>query len=285
MNRSPQDLVRNVKAIASLPAVFERINVVANKPNSSLGEVAAVISKDVGLTARLLKLVNSAYFGFPSKIADITQACVVAGTRNIRQLALATSVAEVFKSIPPGILNMPSFWRHSVACAMASRSIAVHAGLLDPDRYFVSGMLHDVGRLAMIQSIPEEFAAILSSAHSERRLAHHVEQETLGFSHAQVGEALLAAWGLPQALADLVAAHHRPASARSGLREAAVVHFGDVFAHALGLGESGNPFVSPLDPRAWDALSLPIDSLLQIASELDHQLEDMTEILCGDSHG
>ena len=284
MKFTPLEVVRNVKAIASLPAVFERINVVANQPNSSLGDVAAIIAKDVGLTARLLKLVNSAYFGFPSKIESITQACVVAGTRNIQQLALATSVVEVFKFIPTNVLNMQLFWRHSVGCAMVSRSLAQRCGLLDVDRYFVVGMLHDIGRLAMLQTMTGEMAAIIQQAYANGQLTHHVEKEVLGFTHADVGEALLNMWGLPQVLGNLVSAHHAPAGCRSGLREAAVPHFGNIVAHALELGESGNPFVPPLDATAWNALGIEPNSLMKLVTDLDAQFEDMAEILCGDNH-
>ena len=280
--KTPQDVVRNVKTIASLPAIFERINAVANHPRSSLGDVAAVISQDVGLTARLLKLVNSAYFGFPSKIDNVTQACVVAGTKNIRQLALATSVAEVFKSIPPSLLNMRSFWQHSVGCAMAARSLALMGGLLDADRHFVAGMLHDVGRLAMLQIMADDLAAFVRDARSAARPTHALEKERLGFTHADVGEALLAAWGLPQARSDLVAAHHVPMASRSGLREAAPLHLADVVAHALCLGESGNPFVPPPDFRAWDALGLEPGALPRLAAEIEGQFEEMAELLCGE---
>ena len=282
--KTPLDVVRNVKAIASLPAVFERINMVANQPNSSLGDVAAIIARDVGLTARLLKLVNSAYFGFPSKIESITQACVVAGTRNIQQLALATSVVEVFKSIPPSLLNMQLFWRHSVGCAMVSRSLAQMSGLLDVDRYFVVGMLHDIGRLAMLQTMTDEAAAIIRKAYATGQLTHQVEKECLGFTHADVGEALLNVWGLPQVLGNLVSAHHAPAGCRSGLREAGVPHFANIVAHALELGESGNPFVPPVEAGVWNSLGIEPSRLTQLVADLDNQFEDMAEILCGDAH-
>lgn len=278
---SAYELVANVQTIPSLPAVFDRINKVANQPSAALIDVAGVISEDVGLSSRLLKLVNSAYFGFPSRIESVTKACVIVGTRQIRQLALATSVVNVFKSVPPDILNMQMFWRHSVGCAMAARTVAMIGGAQDVESYFVLGLLHDVGRLVMLHTMPDETACVIREAYTTNCLTHDLERQRFGFTHADVGSALLKRWGLPPVVVEAVGRHHTPVEAQSNQHEAACVHYCDIVVHALGIGKSGNPMVPPLDETAWDVLGLEPEAADSVVAKLDKQIEELADQFCG----
>jgi len=278
---SADDLVANVQTIPSLPAVFDRINKVANQPSAALMDVAGVISEDVGLSSRLLKLVNSAYFGFPSRIESVTKACVIVGTRQIRQLALATSVVNVFKSVPPDILNMQMFWRHSVGCAMAARTVAMIGGAQDVESHFVLGLLHDVGRLVMLQTMPDETARVIRESYDANCLTHDLERRRFGFTHADVGSALLKRWGLPPVVVEAVGRHHTPVEAPCNQHEAACVHYCDIVVHALGIGQSGNPMVPPMDETAWDVLGLEPEAADAVVAQLDTQVEELADQFCG----
>ena len=279
----PDDIVRRVHTVSSLPAVFQRVNEVANHPHSSLSDVAAVISEDVGLSARLLRLVNSAFYGFPQRIESITHACIIVGTHQIRQLAMATSVMEVFRSLDPDVLDMQHFWRHSIGCAMIARGLAVRLGESDIERFFIAGLLHDIGRLVLLHVIPEEAADLITTARtSPDRTLLQIEQDVIGFSHAELGGTLLTNWNLPPALVNPVRYHHTPM--RCGLypREAAITHWSDVIGHAMDFGDSGTPYVSNGSPEAWDSLGLDVEAIEPVTEDVRNQLDDVVCFFYGD---
>ena len=127
--------------IPSLPMIFTRIDEAVNNPRSSLADIGRIISEDSSLTARLLKIVNSAFYSFPSKIETISRAVTVVGTQQLRDLALATSVMKLFQGIPPDLINMEAFWKHSIACGVAARVLAAHKREANIERFFVAGIL------------------------------------------------------------------------------------------------------------------------------------------------
>lgn len=279
---NPDELIRRVRTVSSLPAVFERVNEVANHPHSSLGDVAAVITEDVGLSARLLRLVNSAFYGFPQRIENITHACIIVGTHQIRQLAMATSVMEVFRALDPHVLDMQDFWRHSIGCAMIARGIAVRLGESDIERFFIAGLLHDIGRLVMLQVIPEDAAhAITLARESKEWTLLQVETSEIGFTHAELGSALLTAWNLPPSLVNPVRYHHQPN--RCGLypKEAAVTHWSDIIVHAMDFGDSGTSYVADGNMDSWNALGLDVEALQPIAEDVRMQLDDVVSFFYG----
>jgi HD-like signal output (HDOD) protein len=279
---SPEELVARIRTVASLPEVLDRINKVANHPHSSLADVAAVIADDVGLTVRLLRLVNSAFYGFPARIQNITHACIIVGTHQIRQLAMATSVMEVFSSLDPDTLDMEDFWRHSVGCAMLSRALAIRLGESDLERFFIAGLLHDIGRLVLLMAAPDEAAAILAAAREPGdRSVQQIEMDQLGFSHAQLGGALLTAWNLPPSLIQPVRFHHTPTRCPMYPREAAIVHWSDIIAHASGIGESGAYRIPPAFLDTWDLFGLQPDILPPMISDILTQLEDVIRFFFG----
>lgn len=281
--KSPDEIIRHVRTVSSLPAVFERVNEVANHPHASLGDVAAVISEDVGLSARLLRLVNSAFYGFPSRIESITHACIIVGTHQIRQLAMATSVMEVFRDLDPNDLDMDAFWRHSIGCAMIARGLAVRLGEADIERFFIAGLLHDIGRLVLLQVAPEKTAELLKAGRSsDSQSLLQLENTHLGFTHGELGGALLTAWNLPPSLVNPVRYHHVPS--RSGIfpREAAITHWSDIIVHAMDFGDSGAPYFSNGDSQSWDALGLEVEVLHAVTEDVRTQLDDVVSFFYGD---
>jgi putative nucleotidyltransferase with HDIG domain len=242
-------------------------------PHSSAADFGAIVSSDPSLTVRLLQLVNSAFFGFPSRIESVSQAVTVVGTNQLQDLALATSVIVVFRDIPEDLVNMESFWRHSLGCAVTARVFAANRGESNVERLFVAALLHDVGRLIMFQANPEEARRTLKLAGKHRQLLHVVERDTLGYDHAAVGMALIGAWNLPENLQEPVGYHHQPEKARRFPVDAAIVHVSDVTTHAMVLGHSGERFVPPLSRNAWLSVnktdSVSLSSINNIRRQYD----------------
>lgn len=265
------DLVDGCDSVGSLPSVYLRLNEVLNDPYSSNADVGAVINDDPGLTARLLRLVNSAFFGFPSRIESIPQALSLVGTQQIHDLALATSVLRMFKDVPEDYIDMESFWRHSLACGICARLLAAQRREPNVERLFVAGMLHDIGRLILCMQYPEGVQNAFELCDEQGTLLYEAERTVLGYDHSAVGRALLYKWNLPAVLQEVVAHHHQPTKAQRFPTEVAIVHVADITAHALLLGDGGERFVPPMEPAAWDVLQ-PLDVLpLTLLDEIDQQ--------------
>jgi HD-like signal output (HDOD) protein len=246
---------------------------VINHPRGGTTDVANVIREDTALTARLLKVVNSAFFAFPRRIDTVSQAVTVVGTSQVRDLALATSVLTLFQDLPPDLVDMDGFWRHSLACGVAARVLAGLRRESNVERFFVAGILHDVGKLVVYARIPEKAQEVFRVAREEEILLHEAEHRVLGFDHAQVGEALLSQWNMPPSLRESVHFHHQPRRADRFPLEAAAVHLGDIMAIALGIGSAGERFVPPLSPEGWSTMGLDASLLGPAVEEVELQFE------------
>ncbi len=275
----PSELVQGSVKLASPPMIYQRLMEVINHPRGGAADVANVIREDTALTARLLKVVNSAFFSFPRRIDTVSQAVTVVGTSQVRDLALATSVVTLFKDVPKDLVEMDGFWRHSLACGVGARVLAGLRRESNVERFFVAGILHDVGKLIIYLRIPEEAGTILEEARTTHALLHQVERSVIGFDHGQVGEALLDQWNMPLSLREAVHYHHTPGRAGRFPVETAAVHASDVMAHALGLGNGGERFVPPLSPEAWDGLGIDPVLLPPAVEELERQFESAVHLV------
>ena len=276
-----ENLARDVSTIHSLPLFYSRLSEAINHPRSSIADIAKIISEDQGLTARILKLANSPLFGCYSKIGSITQAVTIIGVQQVRELALAVSVMDVFKGIPEDLVNMEQFWRHSIATGLTARLLATSRREANLERFFVGGILHDVGRLVMFIKVPALCREIIEECRSNGTLLLQGERERLSFDHADVGGSLLRCWKIPPRIAEPVACHHRCRLAEQYPREASILHFADVIAHALEIGGSGEICVPRLDPRVWDGLNLSPYFLSSLVTQIDSIFAETIQALFG----
>jgi HD-like signal output (HDOD) protein len=283
MSLETHDLVKSAGSISSLPTIFIRINDAVNNPRSSLADIGRVISEDPGLTARLLRIVNSAFYSFPSKIDTISRAVTIVGTQQLRDLALATSVMKVFKGIPEDLINMEAFWCHSIGCGITARVLASHRREANLERHFVTGMLHDIGRLLLFMNLPKQSRAALMRCQRSEELLYKVEREEIGFDHATVGSALLQAWNLPASLEEVVAFHHAPQKALRYPIETAIVHVADIITHTMELGSSGERLVPHLNSEAWEKIGLPASLLPATLGQVEKQFHDATQMILQDN--
>ncbi len=273
--QGPAELVRKIGRLASLPEVYLRLHRVLSDPRSSAEDAARAIAEDPGLTARLLRIVNSAIYGLPQQVDTVTQAIRVVGTSQLLDLALATAVTRLFRQVPRGLLSMEEFWRHGLACAIGTRTLAAHRAGVNLERFFVAGILHDIGRPVLFLTVPDVAVSAMLRSRETGELLHEVERELLGFDHAEVGAALLAAWNLPMGLRIAARGHHDPDGVGASSVEAAAVHVADVLVNALELGSSGERLVPQLSPGAWQRLGLEEDCLPVVLDAIVHQYHEV----------
>jgi len=274
-----ESLVNETTTTYSLPLIYERLTEIINHPRCSIDDIAKVITEDQGLTARLLKLANSPMFGYFSKIDTIGKAVTIIGTQQLRDMALAVSVMEIFTDIPESLLDMKSFWQHNIACGIVARSLATYRRESNVERYFAAGILHDIGKLVMCTLIPGSVREILISGREHGSLGFRNELAVLGFTHAAVGGAVLSRWKIPASIVEPVACHHIPARSEQFPAGVAMVHLADIICKALGLGSSGDRFVPPLETSAWERLDIPAGALPKIVKQVEQELDQTFAIL------
>ncbi len=268
---TPEKLVASVRTIGSLPDIYTRLNDVIRKPSSSARDIGLVLAEDPVLTARLLRLVNSSFYSLSTKVETVSKAVVLVGTNELRDLVLATTVLSMFDDVPEEHVNMEMFWRHSLACGLFAREIATKLRLVNPELFFVSGLLHDVGRLVIYMKLGKLAEEAMTRAGNTGELLYRVENDILGFSHAQVGAALIKAWNLPESHKRATEFHHGP---WIPVYEIAAVHIGDILANALQMGRSGETLVPGLIPEAWKFLGLSEDVLPAMVRSVRRQHKD-----------
>jgi putative nucleotidyltransferase with HDIG domain len=260
-------LFENETKIPSLPDIFYQFKKAVDDPNKSFDYIANIVSHDTGLTARLLKIVNSAFYGFPSQVETISHATSIIGIERLNDLILSTVVMGCFKDIPPEAINMESFWKHSVACALASKALAIEMELPNSEKVFVSGLLHDIGRLIISCKAPKESLKIFSLMKDQKFELHLAEQEVLGFNHCEIGARLLKEWGLPNIHQEITAYHHAPNRASTFQLECAIVHCADILVNSLELGTSGETIIPEFDENAARITAIEEESFRSLITE------------------
>lgn len=273
MEHSLKTIVAGIPSLGSYSGVLEELETVLNDPSSTLATMGETIEKDPDLTARLLKLGNSSFYGFSSRLETVTEAISLIGIQQVQDLIIASNVVEIFEGVSPEHVSMESFWRHSLACGVAARLLAIERRVLKPEKYFVAGLLHDVGRLVIYMRAPDAARKIFDCYGLKRMMLREAETQVLGFDHGMIAENLLRAWSYPPNLINAVGNHHHPMAAGVFQLEASLVHVADYLVHAMQIGGSGETFVPALDMRAWQRLELTSDFLESLIGAVDEQLE------------
>jgi HD-like signal output (HDOD) protein len=269
-------------SLGSYGPLLQEIEAALRSPQCSLGTVAETIEKDPDLTARLLRFANSAYCGFSTRMSTVMEAISLIGIQQVQDLLAASSVIERFAGVSSELVNMESFWQHSLACGIGARSLALERRLPKPDRFFVAGLLHDIGRLVLYLQSPKLAQNIFETYRNDRLLLREAEARVLGYDHQGIGEALLRSWKYPPALVNAVGYHHQPGACAASPLEAAVVHVADHLVNAMRVGSSGERFVPPLNPQAWTSLGLTPRVIEPVINIIDEQFDAVQEMfLCG----
>lgn len=267
MTTQATELVKGIAKLASLPEVCIRVNEMVDDPRSSAADIGKVISHDTALTAQLLRMANSSFYNFPSKVGTISRAVTVVGERELRYLVLALSAVRTFSQIPVELINMASFWRHSVYCGVVARLVATQCHVLHSERLFVAGLLHDVGMLVMMNREPELVKQALAESESGGKEQYEAEIELFGFDHAEVGGVLMRQWNMPEALCETVACHHDIGKAENARLDAAIIHIANVIACRAELEADYDGPLPQVDAKAWEITGLNEDVMNVVSDD------------------
>ena len=264
--------------LPEIPSVAFELQEVIGNPMSSAERIARVVSRSPSLTAVLLRIVNSSFYGLPAKISTVSHAVSLIGTQEISVLALGICVLSIFRNIPEKTINTHSFLRHSLLCGLLSRVFAAHKNVSQTEQLFVAGLLHDLGRLILYTYFPDDSLNVLARSRNRNKLLYEAEKDYLGCDHALLGMKLMQQWKLPLILENCVLYHHKPSQAQQVV-PASIVHLSDIVANSLGIGSSGERYVPPLDDNAWENLELSPSSFESIIGQATHQFRALESIL------
>ncbi len=237
-------------ALPTLPLVASRlIEAIADPEANSSEEIGRIISLDPALTMRTLKLANSDFYGFPRKVGTVELAVVVLGATTIRDLVLS---ATVFQTLDPAWKQLSGLWTHSLACGVAARALAGRSRYRLDGEAFATGMLHDVGQVALRQCFPEQFEAAMAMVREQGIPMEEAERGMLGSDHAEVGGWLAERWGLPADMVEAIALHHRPERAEINPELASLIYIADSLAERTGHGWPEGADERPISDSAWE---------------------------------
>ncbi|MBI2265004.1 MAG: HDOD domain-containing protein [Armatimonadetes bacterium] len=273
-------ILDRIKDLPTLPFIATRVMEIIGDPHSSALDLANVISTDQALTAKVLRLVNSAYYGFPNPITTITHAVAILGFNTLRSLVLSVATFDLFaKRGQDLIFDRQQLWLHSLAAAVCAKSIARRIAYPNQEEMFVAGLLHDVGKVILDQYLHSEFAQAIESAKTEKTPMYEAEKKVLGYNHAEIGKLICEKWRLPMILTEAIRYHHDVDAARDNAKIASIVHVADILVKMKGIGHSGDDYIHPVNETAKSVLRLEYLNINELLAEMQKGVHECKEFL------
>jgi HD-like signal output (HDOD) protein len=232
-------VVSSMESLPSMPSLYAEIVTALESPEVQISKVATIIAKDVGMTVKVLQLVNSAFFALPQHVAGITQAANLLGLDTIKSLVLSAHIFSQFEEKKMSAFNINKIWRHSMRVGVAAKAIMKHETKDQTaiDDALMAGTLHDMGKFILAANLPNEYVHIKEVAETEKISLVESERKLLGTTHAEIGGYLLALWALPDSIVEAVTFHHSPDHClASDLAPMPAVHIADILEHQCRSG-------------------------------------------------
>jgi putative nucleotidyltransferase with HDIG domain len=267
-----EEVVTRLKLLPTLPTVVAELLASFGREDVDIGLLAQQISHDQALTARLLRVANSSFYGLQSRISTSNEAVVVLGFRAVRSMVLAIGVSGVFRAEHCPGFDPRANIRHCIGVGLAARALAQVTGG-NPELAFTGGILHDIGKLVLATCFPEQYAQALAYREKHDCALVEAERDIIGMDHGVVGGLLADTWRFPPSLRSAVAEHHSPSGATADSL-ADLIHVADGIAHALGLVASDSEMVMPVDQTAWQRLGLDSEKIARILPQVMREMDE-----------
>ncbi len=271
--------IEKIANLPTLPEVASTLLQIINDPTTSASDAANLISRDLSLTSKVLRLANSAFYGIPRTITTVQNAVVILGLKVINTLVLSITVFEMFPSDRRNqYFDRKKFWQHSLACAVIAKQLALRMrrfNLFDPEECFCAGLLHDIGKVVMDQYLREEFDASLQMARTKSMPLYQCEAEIIGADHCEVGDWLTSRWDLPQDIQLPIVHHHAPQNAPAAREITILVHLSDVICYELGYTVPGLDAKPELNSALVAQLGFSAEEIESVKSIIHDEVEKL----------
>lgn len=274
-----QAMVERIDRLPTLPVVVTQILSLVESPDTSAEDINRVISADQALATRVLKLVNSPFYGFSRQISTVTQAVVILGFKTIKSLALSATVFEIFGGDGQKKFDRKAFWEHSIGTGVAAQIIAKKMRYHLVEEAFIAGIVHDLGKVVLDQFLPKDFAKVIAWRDKHKCSLREAERAVLGVDHAAVGDWLAGRWHLPLTLQHAIAYHHNVKGTADDEVLPAIIHLADLLARTRGIGSGGDDIIPELQEPAWDRLRLVQADLEGILRDIDRDMHTVQEFV------
>ncbi len=274
-----QELFKRIELqdqLPTLPSVVTKVLNLLSNPKISASKIGEVISTDISLSTKTLKIVNSAFYGFPKRISTITQAVVILGFNTIKSAVFGVAVINAFdKYKRSSILNYNDFWAHSVAVGAGARILAKRVKYENIEEAFIGGIIHDIGKLILSQFSAKEYQKVMEKV-MEKDISFSfsdIESDIMGFDHSEIGYYLVDKWNFPQNLSSIIRYHHKPEKAPDDTDKKliAIVNVADTLVNILQIGDSGNYFINDIPRETWDLLKLEVNLIPQLFDDIKNE--------------
>ena len=276
---SATEVVEQCSSLVSLPEVYLQVKKVIDDPESTMTDLSAAISIDPGMTAMVLKLVNSAFYGMPRKVETISRAVGILGMQPLHDLVLAVSVTKAFSGLSQQVMNMNIFWANSFFSGLAARELARTCFLVDSERMFVEGLLRDLGHLVLYQFLPEQAEEAMKTSANTGEPIQVSEKRIIGFDYAEVGQALVDSWKLPKNLGEAIRHQHQPSATPDYQFEAALLNIAGALTEGFQSPNGQGHWEGLIAPESWTLTGLEEDSIKMCMIEAGKQLSSMLDLM------
>jgi HD-like signal output (HDOD) protein len=276
---SAEKLVKTCTKLYTLPQVYLEVKKVIDDPEATMAELSHAVSIDPAMTATVLKLVNSAFYGMPRKVETISRAVGILGMQAVHDLTLAVSVAKTFSRIHQHVMNMKIFWANSFFSGLVARELARKCFLVDSERMFVEGLLRDIGHLILYDQLPEESEQALRQSAKTGTPLHLVEQRLLGFDFTEVGRILVDTWQLPKNLGVAIRYQHNPGATEDHGFEAALLNMANALTEGFQSPNGYMDWQALVTPESWTLTGLNQEMLQECMLEAGKQLTSLLELM------
>jgi HD-like signal output (HDOD) protein len=278
--RKLEQLLENVEELPTLPHVVARISRMTVNPRTNAADIGKLISNDPALSSKILKLVNSSYYGFPRRISSVTKAIVLLGFAKVKNMAISAAVVDVFRNADEvDGFDFFQYWKHAVANAIAAEVIGKRLLPSRADDCFVGGLLAETGKVLLACVIGNKYSPALARARSAGMSMQEAETELLGTDYARAGAMLAENWNFPEALVEVIRYAHEPYKARGERAVCEVVNIANSMVSALGQLGAGEPFVPFADPDAWRNLRMSETLLSELFNDFQRAFESAGALL------
>lgn len=275
-----EEVLKKIKNLPTLPTVFARLSDAISNPSTSNEEIAKIIASDQAASFKILKVVNSAFYGFSGRIDTISRAILYLGLNEVRNLVFAISVINLFSKNNMGLHFRPvDFWSHSIAVGIITRMIGSEMKIQKLENYFLAGIMHDIGKLILFEYAQDEYQKVVTLAEEKKYFISDAEREVLGFDHSTIGELLSQKWNLPNTLTHAVKYHHVGYNAGSDNVLVAAVHIADIVSQFLNLGYTGDNYIAQPSSYALGYLNLSDTFFTDILDTVLQNYEETTKLL------
>ena len=274
------ELVQSCTSVFTLQELYSHLRDVVEDPNSSMEELANILKLDPAISARLLRIANGPSYGAPKQVDTISWAVNLIGVQAVRDLVTATTIGQTFSGMLPQFMDAAKFWRKSLFCALVAEKMATSCGIDQSERFFMEGLLRDIGHFVLYQTVPQRAqSALIEAGYLEASLAE-VEQSNIGCDFAEVGAELIWSWNMPVHIEQAVRCQLSPKDAGEFALDASIVHLAGVVADHEELEPSRRPAVLPFSPHAITATGLVLANLPALLSDVRAQVRDTLTLVC-----